>query len=122
MQLVTWRLDLTNGKAFCMGEQDWREVADAQDIEEDEPFAVNVDEHEIVLCRVGSDIYAIDNICSHEYAQLSDGFIEGDCIECPLHQAQFHLPSGKAMSPPADEDLRTFPVKIVDGTVFVNIK
>lgn len=122
MQLVRLSLAATHGMLHRMSEEDWREVANEQEIIDDEPLPVNVDELELALCRVGAEIYAIDNICTHEYAQLSDGFIEGDCIECPLHQAQFHIPTGKVMSPPADEDLRVYPVRVLDGAVLVKIK
>ena len=84
-------------------------------------LAVTLGDTEIVLCLLDEAVYALDNICTHEYAQLADGFIEGDCIECPLHQAQFHIPSGRAMSPPADEDLATYPVRVQDGEVYVRL-
>ena len=104
-----------------MSEDGWQKVADESDVEPDEPLRVRVGSAQIALCNVDGTIYAIDNICTHEYAELSDGFIEGDCIECPLHQAQFHIPTGQALGPPADEDLATYPVKVEDGAVYVRL-
>lgn len=105
-----------------MNTDGWHRVASESDVDPDEPLRVRVDDVQIALCSVDGTIYAIDNICTHEYAELSDGFIEGDCIECPLHQAQFHIPTGKAMGPPADEDLATYPVKVENGDVFVQLQ
>ena len=102
-----------------MSEDGWHRVASESDVDTDEPLRVRIGEAQIALCNVDGEIYAIDNICTHEYAELSDGFIDGDCIECPLHQAQFHIPSGRAMGPPADEDLATYPVKVESGEVYV---
>ena len=99
----------------------WQSVASVDEVEEDEPLRVRIGDAQIALCRLGEEIFAIDNICTHEYAELSDGFIEGDCIECPLHQAQFDIRTGKALTAPAVEDLTTYPCRIENGVVLVAI-
>ena len=103
-------------------DNNWHRVATLDEIEDDAALPVDVGAVEIALCKVGETVYAINNICTHEYACLSDGFIEGDTIECPLHQAQFHIPTGKVMSPPADKDVKTYPVKLVGDDVYVRVK
>ena len=90
---------------------EWHRVAKASEVAEDEPSAV----------RVGDHFIAISDVCTHEFASLSDGFVEGDLIECPLHAGRFHIPSGKALSPPVTEDLRTYPVKLEGEDVYVGI-
>ncbi len=102
--------------------QVWHKVAREDEIDPDEPLRIRVGDAQIALCKVDGTVYAIDNICTHEFAELSDGFIEGDCIECPLHQAQFHIPTGKVMSAPADEDLAVYAVKVEDGDVYVQLE
>ena len=82
---------------------------------------MDVGDLEIALCSVGDTIYAFNNICTHEYACMSDGFIDGDIIECPLHQARFHIPTGKVVSPPADIDLEIYRVKVIKTQVYVQI-
>lgn len=99
----------------------WHLVAVADEIEPDEPLAVSVAEIEIALCKVEDKVYAINNICTHEHACMSDGFVDGDVIECPLHQAQFHIPTGKVMTSPADVDLETYLVRVEDGNVYVQV-
>lgn len=100
----------------------WHFAAKAGDVEDDVPSLVEVGDRQIALCRIGEDFYAIDNVCTHAFACFTDGFIEGDQVECPLHQARFHIPTGKAMTPPATEDLRTYPVKREGETVYVKVE
>ena len=99
----------------------WRFVAKTSEIAEDEPKAVRIGNLLIALYKISDSIYATDDICTHEFASLSEGFVDGDVIECWLHRARFHIPSGKVVEPPATEDLRTFPVKVVGDHVYVEI-
>ena len=100
---------------------DWYFAAKADCVEDDVPTLVTVGKLQIALCRLGDEFFAIDNICTHEHACFTDGFIDGDEVECPLHQARFHIPTGKVMSAPAEEDLRTYGVKREDDDVFVQV-
>ncbi|MEE8145189.1 MAG: Rieske 2Fe-2S domain-containing protein, partial [Kiloniellales bacterium] len=65
--------------------------------------------------------FATDGVCTHEGADLTGGLVIGDIIECPLHQGRFHIPSGKAKSPPVCIDLRTYPVRVEGGKVFIDV-
>ncbi len=100
---------------------EWHRVAKASEVREDEPRAVRVGDDIVAIYNVGGAFYATDDVCTHEFASLSEGYVEGDVIECPLHAGRFHIPSGKAMSAPVTEDLRTYPVKVEDGDVYVGI-
>jgi nitrite reductase/ring-hydroxylating ferredoxin subunit len=64
---------------------------------------------------------ATDAICSHQYALLTDGILEGDMVECPLHAAQFNVRSGKVLCEPAERDLRTYEVRTEGTDIFVKI-
>ena len=99
----------------------WHRAAGVDEITEDEPKALTIGERELAVYKLGEAFHALDNICPHEYAVLSAGFIEGEAIECPLHQSQFHIPTGKCLGPPADGDLKSYPVKVEDGAVFIGI-
>ena len=99
----------------------WQHAASLSDVTPDKGFPVKLGDKEIALFRIGDKVYALEGICPHADAFLSDGFIEGDKVECPLHQAQFHIPSGKCLAPPADRDLAAFPVKIEGNDVLVDI-
>ena len=75
----------------------------------------------IAIFRIDGRFYATSDSCTHEEASLCDGFVEGDTIECPMHQATFHIPTGRALREPAKTDLRTFPVRVVDAAVEVQV-
>ncbi len=100
---------------------EWHRVARTREVEEDDPKAVRVGDHLIAIYNVGGTIYAIADVCTHEFASLSEGFVEGDVIECPLHERRFHIPSGKALSPPVTEDLSTYPVKLEGDDIYVGV-
>ncbi len=88
---------------------------------EGDVIGVHVAGRDIALYEVDGAVYASDNICTHGHARLSDGFLEGREIECPLHQGKFDVCSGRALCAPLTEDIRTYPVKIEDGKVFLHM-
>ncbi|MEM5383146.1 non-heme iron oxygenase ferredoxin subunit [Paraburkholderia phymatum] len=75
----------------------------------------------VAIFNVGGRFYATSDICTHAYAHLSDGYIDGETVECPLHQGLFHIPTGRAMSPPVTENLRTYATRVEGGAVYVEI-
>ena len=94
-------------------------AAKLADIEEDEPLAIQLGDQHIALYLLDGKVYATHNVCTHQFALLSDGYMEDGCIECPLHQGKFDVRSGQALCAPLTKDLRTYPVKIEGGRVFV---
>jgi nitrite reductase/ring-hydroxylating ferredoxin subunit len=64
---------------------------------------------------------ATDAICSHQYALLTDGLLEGDMVECPLHAAQFNVRNGKALCEPAEIDLKTYEVRTEGEDIFLKL-
>ena len=104
-----------------MSEVTFHKVATTSDLDEDEAMQIVVEGKEIALINLGGELFALDDICTHAYASMSDGYIEGDCIECPLHGAQFDIKTGKAVTPPATEDLASYGVKVEDGDVYVGL-
>ena len=103
-----------------MPEAGWTRVASVSDVAEGQMHAVRVGEREIALYHLpDGTFHATDNICSHEYAQLTDGWLEGDIIECPLHAGQFNVRNGQGQGAPIDTDLRTFEVRVEDGEILI---
>lgn len=96
-------------------------VANVDDIPSGEALQVDVGGEPCALVRVDGDVYCVHDICTHEHAHLSEGFVEGFEIECPLHGSIFDVRSGEVKSLPATEDVKTFPVKIEDGEVHVEV-
>jgi nitrite reductase/ring-hydroxylating ferredoxin subunit len=105
-----------------MSNIEYHEVAKTGDLNEEEVMSVMVGDEEIALYNVEGEFYATHGICTHENIGLADGFVDGDLIECPLHAACFEIKTGKAVNPPATVDLKTYPVKIEDDTVYVGIE
>ncbi|TGP23413.1 non-heme iron oxygenase ferredoxin subunit [Mesorhizobium sp. M1D.F.Ca.ET.184.01.1.1] len=67
-------------------------------------------------------IYATAGVCTHAHAFLSEGYIDGQTIECPLHQGLFHIPTGTPLSPPVTERLKTYETKVADGYVHILVQ
>jgi len=73
----------------------------------------------IAVFNIDGTFFAVSDTCTHSTASLSDGYLEGDEIECPLHGAKFCVRTGAALCQPATEPLQTFPVLIRNGNVFI---
>ena len=101
--------------------ENWIDVLAVESVPEADVTAVNVGGKEIALYEVEGEIFATDNLCTHGAARMSDGFLEGREIECPLHQGRFDVCSGKALCAPLTEDIRVYPVRIENKRVFVNM-
>lgn len=73
----------------------------------------------VVVRTEAGDFYALDNTCSHALASLADGWVEDDCIECPLHAASFSLETGAALSLPATEAVGTHAIEVRDDELWL---
>ena len=100
----------------------WVRAAGRGDLAEGEVLGVEVAGHSIALYAADAGIFATDNICTHAYACLSDGWLDGEVIECPLHAARFDIRTGKVLDPPATEDLKTYEVRVVDNEIQIRIE
>jgi len=75
----------------------------------------------ICVTRIGNEVFAIDDTCTHAEASLSEGEVSGFKIECWLHGAEFDLRTGEAITLPANISLATYPVKIEANSITVEI-
>ncbi|MCP5265088.1 MAG: non-heme iron oxygenase ferredoxin subunit [Burkholderiaceae bacterium] len=89
-------------------------------LEVDESLEIEIGDQSIALCRTEAGLFAIDGICSHAYAKLTEGYVMDGFIECPLHQAQFDLASGALVTGPECPALKTWPIVVEDGTVYLD--
>jgi 3-phenylpropionate/trans-cinnamate dioxygenase ferredoxin subunit len=99
----------------------WRAAAKETDIRENEVVGVVVEGQHVALYRLDGEVFATSDVCSHQFALLSDGFVEGDCIECPLHAAQFDIKTGKVICGPALTSIATYPVRLEAGEILLDI-
>ncbi|WP_367104195.1 non-heme iron oxygenase ferredoxin subunit [uncultured Psychrobacter sp.] len=101
---------------------DWLHVCDVSDVNEDDPKGVEVNGKRIGIYQVEDEYFALENICPHAYAIMTDGFAEDDTIECPLHEAIFEIKTGKLLSGPAERGLCSYAVKVEDDKIYVQDK
>lgn len=99
----------------------WHVIARVTDIEESQVCGFNIEGRPVALYRIGGVFYATSDICTHAFALLSEGYLEGDCIECPVHQAIFHVPTGQSRSRLTKKALQTYRVKIAQADVWVEL-
>jgi naphthalene 1,2-dioxygenase system ferredoxin subunit len=99
----------------------WIDAAAEAALPEDDVTSVAVGGTELALYSVNGEVYATANLCTHGNARLCDGFLDGHEIECPLHQGKFDIRDGRASCEPATEAVRTYPVKIENGRVYVDL-
>lgn len=99
----------------------WIKIATVDQIEEDESLGVEVEDKKLAIHHTEGEFFVTDNICTHQYALLSDGFLEDGCIECPLHQAMFDLRTGEPKSPPATEPVNVYEVKVQGQDILVSL-
>lgn len=92
----------------------WISVCGIDDVSEDEPKAVEVNDKKIGVFVIDEQYFAIENVCPHAFALLTEGFIEDQTVECPLHEEIFDIQTGELKSGPGCRDLCTYPVR-VDG-------
>ena len=101
---------------------EWTKVARLADLEPEYPTRIKIGERELALCLVENEVFAIENVCSHAFALLSDGYLEGHEIFCPLHGGSFDVRNGEAIAAPCTIDLSVFATRVEDGEVFVKLE
>ena len=99
----------------------WHDVVARNELDPDFPLAVEVNGQSVGLFLMGDAVHALDNICPHAFALLSQGFQEDGVIECPLHAARFDIATGKCLSEIAERDVKCFPVRVHEGRVSIQI-
>jgi len=101
----------------------WHRVASEFDLNIRGPLTLTVAGQEIGLFAVHGQYYAIEDPCPHAYAYalLSQGKVNLDRVECPYHNAQFHIPSGRCIRGPG-RDLRQFPVRVDEGQIYLELQ
>lgn len=99
----------------------WHKLAAITDIPDEGALETGADGHPLALYKIGGTVYCTGNLCTHAEAFLSDGYLEGFEIECPLHGARFDVRNGRVLCAPAAKDIPSYPVRIEDGDVFVEL-
>ena len=101
--------------------ENWLFVCNSDGIEEEDIVRFDHNNKTYCIYLLQDGFYATDGICTHENVHLEDGLVMDGEIECPMHQGIFDIKSGKAISPPACNDLKTYKIKIDDSKVYIQI-
>ena len=104
-----------------MNEATWVDALPVDELPTDDVIGIEVAGRDIAVYTVGGAVYATDNVCTHGQARLCDGFLDGHEIECPLHQGKFDVRDGRPLCDPVTEAVRSHPVRIEGGRVFVQL-
>jgi len=104
-----------------MSDAAWTPVATLDDFAASDAIAVVAAGKEIAIYLVDGAVFATANRCTHGDARLCDGWVEGHEIECPLHQGRFDVRTGAATGAPAEIALATYPARLADDRVELQI-
>ncbi|MCZ8519421.1 MULTISPECIES: MocE family 2Fe-2S type ferredoxin [Paenibacillus] len=100
----------------------WVEACAAEEIEVEDVIRFDYGDRTFAIYRTdNSKYYASDGLCTHEPVHLADGLVMGNVIECPKHNGRFDIPTGEAKRKPVCVALRTYPVKVEEGKVLIQI-
>ena len=85
--------------------------------------ALRVERGDLALAvfNVDGAFYVTDDACTHGPGSLSEGFIDGDVVECNFHNGQFDIKTGEIVSPPCMIPVKTYPASVEGGTVFIDV-
>ena len=98
---------------------EWIDAGRDGSLAEGEHIVLDIQGIDVAVFRIEGGYYAIQDICNHDGAEIASGRLDGCEIICPRHGARFCLKTGQVLSPPAYEDITTYPVRVHDGRIQV---
>ncbi|WP_199616191.1 MocE family 2Fe-2S type ferredoxin [Paenibacillus alkalitolerans] len=105
-----------------MALEGWIETCAAGEIDEEDVIRFDYGGRTFAIYRTEkNEYYATDGFCTHEKVHLADGLVMGNLIECPKHNGRFDITTGEAKRAPVCVSLKTYPVKIEAGKVYINV-
>ncbi len=93
----------------------------AEEVAPGTALKVEADDLELAVFNVDGEFYVIDDHCTHGPGSLSEGYIDGDVIECNFHNGQFNIRTGEVVSPPCMVPVKTYPTVVEGGEVFIEV-
>ncbi|MEE8210670.1 MAG: non-heme iron oxygenase ferredoxin subunit [Acidiferrobacterales bacterium] len=94
-------------------------VARTDDIQPGKMKRVEIAGCPVLVAQVNGDYYAVADTCTHEDASLSTGSLKGELVKCPLHGSRFNVITGEVLEEPAEENLKTYALRIDGDYIFV---
>jgi nitrite reductase/ring-hydroxylating ferredoxin subunit len=97
------------------------ELCSTADVEAGTALRVENGDLIVAVFNLAGEFYVIDDQCTHGPGSLSEGYIDGDVIECNFHNGQFNIKTGEVVSPPCMIPVKAYPVVVEDGKVFIEV-
>ena len=97
-------------------------AAKASEIAPGQMRVVDVSGVRVAICNVDGTFYAIEDVCTHDDGPLGDGALNGDQVECPRHGGRFNVKTGRATRMPAIVPVRSFPVRVEGGDIYIEVE
>ncbi len=104
-----------------MSEDNWHLVGSTDNVEVEDIIRFDLGDKTFCIYMLDDGFYATDGICTHEDVHLEDGLVMDNEVECPMHQGVFDIKTGEAVSPPACDNLKTYPVKVEQNNIYIQI-
>ena len=96
-------------------------VANTDELQPGQAKLVNAGDQRVALFNVDGTCYAISDTCTHRGGPLSEGTLENDVVTCPLHRARFCVRDGHVQGPPAQANVRSYPVRVTNGSIEIEV-
>ncbi len=97
------------------------ELCKAEEVAEGSALRVEAEGLTVAVFNIEGQFYVTDDACTHGPGSLSEGYIDGDVIECNFHNGQFDIKTGEVVSPPCMIPVKTYPAKVEGGTVVIEV-
>ncbi len=99
----------------------WIYACETNELEMDDVIGLTIEDKRIAVYQIKEGYFATDGLCSHEQADMTNGYVEGDFVECPKHNARFSIITGEALRRPACDGIKTYAVKIEKGCIYLQL-
>src|SRR6266446_754377 len=97
------------------------ELCNTSEVQPGAALKVETGDLALAVFNLDGEFYVTDDSCTHGPGSLSEGYIEGDVIECNFHNGQFNIKTGEVVSPPCMVPIKTYPTVVEDGKVFIEV-
>ena len=97
------------------------DLCSAADVAPGTAFKVEIDDLAFGVFNVAGEFFVTDDLCTHGPGSLSEGYIDGDVVECNFHNGQFNIRTGEVVSPPCMVPVKTYPVTLIEGRVTIEL-
>jgi nitrite reductase/ring-hydroxylating ferredoxin subunit len=97
------------------------ELCNTDEVASGTALKVEIEDLTLAVFNIDGEFYVTDDACTHGPGSLSEGYIDGDVVECDFHQGQFNIRTGEVVLPPCMVPVKTYPATVVDGKVTIEV-